>query len=78
MSEALSIYCRSCKKHLWVGQAGISGDTFYSGEQQIMKELKKFLFTHMDYWPGQTRNHDLGFGANQCLEDEGYEEIYAE
>lgn len=85
MSEAVSIICRSCKKHLRIAQAGGGGNALYSADPKIMSALKKFLFEHMDYWPHEASRHALAFGANQCLGDkgfgesnEGYEEVQCE
>lgn len=68
MSEAYSIGCKTCKVMLWVGQDGMSGQTFYCGQPETMTSLGVFLFQHV----GEA--HSLTFDMDQKLGDAGFVE----
>ena len=47
MSVDYYMACEACKECYWVGQDGLSGFTFYSGEPRCMKGLPDFLEEHV-------------------------------
>ena len=46
MSTHIYMACDKCKSAIWIGQTGLSGFTFYSGEQECMSALGRWLRDH--------------------------------
>jgi hypothetical protein len=46
MSTDIYMACDKCKSAIWVGQTGMSGFTFYSGEPKCMKALGDWMRNH--------------------------------
>jgi hypothetical protein len=57
VSVDLYICCHNCKTKLWIAQDGLSGFTFYRGDEPVMKALGKFFEDHS---LGDTANHRMG------------------
>jgi hypothetical protein len=49
MSDTLSIACKDCKKHLWIGQDSWGGAVIYSRSTKDMDALEEFLYKHEDH-----------------------------
>jgi hypothetical protein len=48
MSQTFSLVCHETKKRVWVGQGLNKMTVFYSGKQETMEKLKKFLQDHYE------------------------------
>ena len=47
MSQTFSLVCHETKKRVWIGQGWGGMAVLYSGEQETMDALKKFLNDHL-------------------------------
>jgi len=56
MSVTFNIGCQQCHTSVWIGQ----GDYIYTGEEETMAALQKFLFNH--------RGHDLIFDQDSVFD----------
>jgi hypothetical protein len=64
MSRTYSIACDDCKCSLWIAQGWPDRPkslTLYSGDKQVMQDLKSFLFAHV--------GHNLRFVDDEILCD---------
>lgn len=47
MSTCYYLACETCKECYWIGQDGLSGFTFYSGEPLCLEGLTPFMEKHV-------------------------------
>jgi len=47
MSSDYYIACKECKESYWIGQDGLGGFLFYSGEPKCLEGLTPFLAKHV-------------------------------
>lgn len=68
MSQTFHIGCRTCQKHLWIGQ----NHGIYYGEEDTMKKLAEFLHSHKQNTSlvdGDNPEHILLFGESEIFRD---------
>lgn len=69
MSKTFSIACKDCEKQLWIGQSKKEDFKIYSGNPEVMRNLRLFLWEH--------KGHNLKFDENCESEIAEYEEMEA-
>ena len=66
MSVCFSLGCKKCKKDIWIGQSSLVKSYIYTDDKEVMKNLEKFLYDHMD--------HELVFSTSDGIYDMHFEE----
>ncbi len=72
MSVEFFLVCHDCKTKIHIGQDGLSGFTYYSGEAGCQASLKEFFADHAI---GGTE-HKLGLAMEGGEADETYESLW--